>query len=178
MYNTKNHVLIRDIISKFHPDFITNYPLSAWALANPQKLNIEGLIEETLAAVGGYDFVDEDGYDFNDSCQSDSKTTSVNIKTRVVEVKNIESKIGALRITVFNPLKDSVDFMFIPSDDRVKLARACYGTSMFKQRLQMNWNSDCDHYNMFEQFRMPTFKDMARADYQDWTQRKLGLIPN
>ena len=178
MYNTKNHVLIRDIISKYHPTFIADENLSAWALANPRRLNVELLIEETLAAVGGYDFVDAAGYDFNDSCQSDSKTTSVNIETRVVEVKNVENKIGALRITIFNPLSDSVDFMFIPSDDRVKLTRACYGTSQFKQRLRMNWNSDYDHYNMFEQFRMPTFADMARANYQDWTQRKLGLIPN
>ena len=83
-----------------------------------------------------------------------------------------------MRITIFNPLSDSVDFMFIPSDNRVKLARACYGANEHVQRLQMTWNSDYDHYNMFEQFRMPTFTDMARADYQDWTQRKLGLIPN
>ena len=178
MYNTKNHVLIRDIISKYHPDFITNYPLSKWSLANPHKLNIEGLIEETLAAVGGYDFVDEDGYDFNDSCKSDSKTTSVNIKTRVVEVKNIENKIGALRITIFNPLKDGVDFMFIPSEHRVNLSRACYGTSLFKERLLMRWSNTLDHYNTFDQFRMPTFTDMARANDTDWTQRKLGLIKN
>jgi hypothetical protein len=178
MYNTKNHVLIRDIISKYHPDFITNYPLSKWSLANPQKLNIEGLIEETLAAVGGYDFVDEDGYDFNDTCKSDSKTTSVNIKTKVVEVKGVENKIGALRITIFNPLKDGVDFMFIPADQVGNYTRACYGTSQFEQRLRMSWNSTKDHYNIYDQFRMPTFTDLARADHQDWTQRKLGLVPN
>ena len=178
MYNNKNYVLMRDVITKHHPMFADSKSLREWGLAKPQLFNIESLIEETLAAVGGYDFVDAAGYDFNDSCQSDSKTTSVNIKTRVVEVKNVESKIGALRITIFNPLKDSIDFMFIPSDNRVKLARACYGTSMFKQRLLMSWNSDCDHYNMFEQFRMPTFNDLAQATHEDWAERKFSTVLN
>jgi hypothetical protein len=178
MYNTKNYVLMRDIITKHHPKFIESDQVRKVGLENPEAFNIEFLIEQTLAYVGGYDFVDAAGYDFNDSCKSDSKTTSVNVKTRKVEINHVENKIGALRITIFNPIKDEVDFMFIPAYHVNNISKACFGTSQFQRRVMMTWNNKQDHYNMFDKFRMPTFKDMAKATHQDWVKRKFGRIPN
>ena len=103
---------MRDIVCKHHPAFKRSADLRHYGIKHNDIFNIERLVEESLAAAGGYDFVDAEGYDFTD--YSDSKTTSVNQKTYHVEVNGVETKIGALRITAYNPFKDSADYFFVP----------------------------------------------------------------
>ena len=163
---SKHFVLIRDVISKYHPEFCKSADLCRYALQNPTIFNVERLIEESLAAVGGYDFVDEAGRDFNCQWNSDSKTTTViqdgHSKTAIIT--SIESKIGSLRVTIYNPFRDRVDFMYIPRREVVALSEPCYGRkAAAKEKLRARWNESGDHYNLFNIFRKKSFEDLALA---------------
>ena len=105
---SKNLVFMRDIVCKHHPAFKRSADLRHYGIKHNDIFNIERLIEESLAAVGGYDFVDEEGYDFNDIQYSDSKTVSVvnnggAKQTKVIIISSVENKIGSLRVTIYNP---------------------------------------------------------------------------
>jgi hypothetical protein len=153
---------MRDIICVYHPEFNKEGLLRSSGLSNPKRFNIEMLIEETLAAIGPYEFVDAEGYDFTDF--SDSKTTSVNEKTGMAEVGNVETKIGALRITTYNPLKESVDYFFVPKSHLNRVKTACYGKNSHKERIQFTYSRRYeDHYGWFENYRVKTFEELALA---------------
>lgn len=159
----KNYVLLRDIVTKYHPDFNTSKEVQEFALKNHDVLNVERLIEYTLAHVGGMNFVDAEGYDFL-PCYSDSKTVSISRATRDAYISSVENKIGALRITAYNPHKDQADFFYVPKSDVPLVKRACYGKSMFKQRIMFCY-SEKGHYNSFEKYRVPSFEVLAKANY-------------
>jgi hypothetical protein len=158
---SKNLVLMRDVICKYHPRFVESLGLRKYGLDNPQMFNVERLVEESLAAVGGYDYVDEDGYDFSDF--SDSKTTSISLKTRIASVGNVENKIGALRITSYNPHLDSLAYFFVSQTDVKYVKLPCYGNSSHKERIRFTWHPNDDHYNSFEDYRKDDFESLARS---------------
>jgi len=159
----KNSVLLRDIITKYHPVWKKYPDIHSFMINSPRSFNVEHLIEVCLAHVGGYNFVDEAGYDFDDPVWSDSKTLSVNVKSYRAELGNLANKIGALRITIYNPHSDKVDFMYMTFDEWNEYKRSCYGKNQEdKTRLVMSWNKK-DHYNQFEKFRLKSFKELARC---------------
>ena len=163
---SKSLVLMRDVICKYHPSFRKSKDLQGYGMKHSEIFNVERLIEESLAAVGGYDFVDADGYDFNDKWNSDSKTVTVipdgHSKTAVIG--GIENKIGSLRVTIYNPFKESLDFMYIPRHSVQRLKEPCYGKGgVNKEKLRVRWNTANDHYNGFEDFRVKSFEALARA---------------
>jgi hypothetical protein len=83
--STKHKILINEVISKALPDFADQATRDAVMriMDNyPKVIDVENLVEHALARLGGYQFVDEEGRDFNDVDDSDSKTSSVNVKTR------------------------------------------------------------------------------------------------
>jgi hypothetical protein len=127
----------------------------------PDIFNIERLIEESLAAVGPYKFVDQEGYDFSDL--SDSKTTTVNANTRVATISNVETKIGALRITAYNPFKESVDYFYVSKRDMKYVKSPCYGVNDHNERIKFTYSSRSDAYGMFEDYRVKSFTELAKA---------------
>jgi hypothetical protein len=153
---------MRDIICVYHPEFNKEGLLRSSGLSNPKRFNVEMLIEETLAAIGPYEFVDEEGYDFTDF--SDSKTTSVNQKTGKGTIGSVETKIGALRITVYNPFKDTADYFFVPKTHLNRVKLPCYGNESHKERILFRYSSRYkDNYGWFEDYRVATFEDLALA---------------
>jgi hypothetical protein len=163
---SKNLVLMRDVICIYHPEFRASKDLRRYGMKHPDIFNVERLIEESLAAVGGYDFVDEAGRDFNDRGNSDSKTTTVipdgNSKTAVIN--SVENKIGSLRVTIYNPFKESLDFMYIPRNKVQILKEPCYGKGgVNKEKLRIRWNQAKDYYNSFEDYRVKSFQELATA---------------
>lgn len=167
----KNLVFMRDIVCKYHPEFRKSRSMRMRGLKHPKIFNIERLIEESLAAVGGYDFVDKAGYDFNDVAYSDSKTVTVvnnggPKQTKVIIIASVENKIGSLRVTIYNPFKNSIDFMYIPKKD-VQYWMENSGTTgtanKFKQRIRTSWNPERDDYNKLEQYRVSSFEELALA---------------
>lgn len=163
---SKNFVLIRDVIIKYHPDFVKNRTLQKMALSRPHIFNVERLIEEALAAVGGYNFVDEAGRDFDCPNNSDSKTASLlrNKQSAItLTISSVECKIGSLRVTIYNPFADRVDFMYISEKDIKSVKRACYGKNEHSQRIVGSWNQFTDSYNSMEDFRKWSFEELATA---------------
>lgn len=165
---SKNQVFMRDIISKYHPKFSTR-ARRQWGTEMADDLNVERLFEQCLAEVGGYDRVDEAGRDFNDPWNSDSKTCSVRSKPDSKwllyegRIKSVESKIGSLRVAIFNPYKNRIDFAYVPKKDVDLLSRQGCGKGMFKKHIKFTWNFKKDHYNSFEQFRVRDFEALATA---------------
>jgi hypothetical protein len=160
---SKSLVLMRDVICQYHPEFVQNCALQKFALDMPKRFNIEHLIEETLAHVGRLKFVDAEGYDFLPD-YSDSKTVTVNSNTRVAEINSVENKIGAIRITAYNPFKDGVDFFFVPKSDLSYVKEPCYGlTQSFKERIKFTYSKKSDNYGWFEDYRVESFKRLAIA---------------
>jgi len=164
---SKNLVLMRDVITKTHPAFKASADLVSYGIKHSEIFNCERLIEESLAVEGGYDFVDEDGYDFNDAYRSDSKTVTVipDGKSKTAVVGSVENKIGSLRITIYNPFKGSLDFMYIPYRRWQGLKEQCYGRSGgSKEKLRIRWNQANDYYNGgFDEFLVKDFKALATA---------------
>lgn len=160
---SKNYVLMRDVICKYHPEFKKSKDLQKYGLKHPDIFNCERLVEEALAATGGYNFVDESGRDFDCPDNSDSKTVSVQPSSKVVEVASVENKIGSLRITIYNQFTQNLHFMYIPHKSLSVLKLPCYGKNQFKERLLMKWNESGNHYNSFQRFIVPDFKALAQA---------------
>jgi hypothetical protein len=158
---TKAAVLMRDLICVYHPEFVHSSDMRRCGLRRPDLFNVERLVEESLSAVGRYEFVDAAHYDFSDL--SDSKTTTVNLKSRQAEIGNCEGKIGSLRITAYNPHRDRLDFFYVPARDLDYVRIPCYGKEAYKERIKFTWSDHSDHYNWFEDFRVSTFVDLAQA---------------
>ena len=158
---SKSLVFMRDVICRYHPSFKSSSDLQKFGLEMPERFNIEHLIEETLAAIGPYQFVDEEGYDFTDL--SDSKTTTINANTRVGTVSSVETKIGALRITAYNPFKDAADFFYVSKRDLQYVKSPCYGVNSHKERILFTYSTKGDTYGMFEDYRVETFGELALA---------------
>ena len=158
---SKSLILMRDVICIYHPRFQASRDLRAYGMEAPDIFNIERLVEESLAAVGPYRFVDEEGYDFTDF--SDSKTTTINANTRVGSIGNVETKIGALRITAYNPFKESTDYFYVSKRDMKYVKSPCYGVNDHKERILFFYSKKVDAYGMFEDYRVKNFEDLARS---------------
>jgi len=160
---SKGLVLIRDVISQYHPKFQKDAELTRMALADPEMFNCERLIEHTLAHVGNMTFVDAEGYDFLPD-YSDSKTVSVNENTGKAEVGSVETKIGPLRITCYNPIKDRADYFYVPKNHVRRVSSPCYGKQSHKERVQFNYSFKfMPDYGWFEEYRVESFVKLARA---------------
>ena len=158
---SKHLVLMRDVICKYHPRFRKSEDIRRFGLEAPEHFNIERLVEESLAAVGGYKFVDEEGYDFSDF--SDSKTTSINYGDNSATVMGVECKIGALRIVAYNPFKNASDYFFVPKDEVHSIKRPCYGKNAGRERIVFRYSTAKKDYTWFERYRMSSFRKLALA---------------
>lgn len=158
---SKSLVLMRDVICIYHPEFRISKDLRAYGMKHPDIFNVERLIEESLAAVGPYEFVDQEGYDFTDL--SDSKTTTINANTRVGTISSVETKIGALRITAYNPFKESADYFYVSKRDMKYVKSPCYGVNDHKERILFKYSTKGDAYGMFEDYRVKSFEELAQA---------------
>lgn len=160
---SKEAVFMRDLISKYHPVFKKSADLVKFGLENPHHFYIEGLVEETIASVGNLNFVDAEGYDFLPD-YSDSKTVSVNCNTYKAEIGSVENKIGALRISVYNPINDSIAYFFIPKRRLAMVKLPCYGNNSHKERIVFSYSKlHSDSYGWFDEYRVDTFEELAKA---------------
>lgn len=169
---SKHEMLFEEIISKYHPDIVGNESVIDFCKKNIKWLNIERMIEETMAAVGGYDFVDQPHYDFTDG--TDSKTASVAPNSRTYYGKETSSysceiggignigenssvKTGALRVIVYNPHTQELEYYFIPNKDMKKLMR--WHASGY--RITTTWNINKQTNNKLDPYRVKDFETLA-----------------
>ena len=163
---SKEHALLRDVIVHYLPYFVGKRTRIKDALANPEMFNITGMIEKCMAVASEGQYTLVDGAraisDFSDT--SDSKTVTVSRYPNGAikgEVKGINTKIGSLRIVIYNSVVDRTDYMFIPADHVHNLANACFGKNSHDTRLRLTYTLQYDSYNMFDHYRVPSFKVLA-----------------
>lgn len=157
---SREAVFMRDLICQYHPEFVLSSEMRQCGLRRPELFNIEKLVEESLAFIGGYKFVDADHFDFDD--YSDSKTASVSLFTQQCSVTGVDGKIGSLRISVYNPCTEGLDYFYVPKKDLEYVRTPCYGKQFYRQRIRFRWSKN-GHYNWFEDFRLPDFVTLAQA---------------
>jgi len=189
---TKQQILLRDIIFKKLPGIADDILMQEYILKlielYPTSVDVENLIEHSLAHKGGYEFVDEAAKDFNDKDESDSKTVSVNPKTGRAEIIGLENKIGSIRITIYNPISpEATSFLYIPRAHLPLLIRECFGTNEGKKRLVITWSKKrpkrfkdqkIGYFNMYEKFRVDTFEELAEMTDEKFYQLNPSLQLN
>lgn len=125
LYNTKEYVIMRDIICKHHPEFVDCRELRLYGLKHSGIFNVTRLVEETLAHLGNYSLLEDDAHaDFSDG--TDSKTASIRVNPHkdagisyrgeisgVTSVSGSE-KAGDLRCSIFNPHTDGMLYYYLP----------------------------------------------------------------
>ena len=160
--NTKNHVLYTEVVSKYFDA----------GTVDPEFLNIEKLIELSIAKEAGLKWVGELNLPWDFECdKSDSKTTSIrkekngNYTSFVGEISGTETKIGALRVVLYNPFANNcdgdVEYFFIPEMMVRFLEKACHGKQSGKCKIKYTWSPAKDFYNSLEPFRCTSFEEMC-----------------
>jgi len=118
MYKCKEHAIATEIIVKYHKRYKRNNYKKKDIISNYMDFKVERLVEESLANVGGYEWVDKAHFDFSDL--SDSKTASISINPSKAgssycgEITNVSGKMGALRVVIWNPHKAELLYYFLP----------------------------------------------------------------
>jgi hypothetical protein len=162
-------MFMRDIIIPYHPLFNKNSELAAYGMAHSDMFYVEKLVEHCLASIGGYNFVDEPFRDFDDLQNSDSKTVTVTNNgnnQRVLIIGSVENKIGSLRVTIFNPYANRIDYMYIPKHDvyRLKENDGTKGTAnKQKERIRGYYSESYNDYNKLNCYLVKDFTTLATA---------------
>lgn len=177
---TKTKTLLRDVIFKYHPEVKDNDTVKEFLSKHTDWVNIERMVEETMAAVGGYNFVDGEGYDFDDGealgcANSECKTASIypnpipkgNCNSYKLEISNVSKggpfggeKNGTLRVVLFNPITDSTHYYYIPK--RYWKDMIVYHPTTQIGKIAATWNSVTGSINKLDKFEVKNFKVLAQ----------------
>lgn len=166
---SKNLVLLRDIVNRYHPKFAANAEIRAMALEHPEFFNVESLVEYTMAQVGPYKFIDGAHCDYDDG--TDCKTASIRVNpskpgslTHRGEISNVSSvggsmKIGGLRCIIYNPHSDGLRYFFLPRSfwqDRVT-----YHPTSGIGKITYSYNRSTDLIPKLHEYECATFEELA-----------------
>ena len=161
---TKSQLIFRDIVFKYHPAFVRSPSLRKLALEEPEIFNVERLVELCMSTLGGYEFLDADGYDFSD--WSDSKTATIGLNDSVAVVGNIlgrgkqgEAKIGDLRVVLYNPFKQRLDYYFMPKAGWDQIRETGEAN---KGKLRATYNAQQDLIYKWQQWQCRDFTELAQ----------------
>jgi hypothetical protein len=90
-------------------------------VTNWRDFNVERLVEQAMAEVGGYAYVDAHHYDFDDFSDSKTATISKEGHSWKATVGNItqggldsKAKAGDLRVVVYNSYDGTLQYYFMP----------------------------------------------------------------
>ena len=167
---SKSLVLMRDVICIYHPDFRRSRDLQSYGLRQPHIFNVERLVEESLAAVGPYKFIDGEHCDFDDG--TDSKTASIRVNpvrvggnSHTGEISNVETagggrKMGALRCTIYNPHQDNLKFYFLPRD--MWSQNITIHPTSWIGKIMYTYHRPSDYINKLEGYQCSSFEELAR----------------
>lgn len=156
MSKSKNQLLYEKVIKNNLPGYEN---------VDPDDLNIERLIEKTIAKVGNLKWVGSENLPYDYECdKSDCKTSSVSVSITVRgTITSTESKEGALRCIVTNPHSpNEVDFFLIPNKAVRKLESKQGGTKYTgKKKITYTYSTSRDSYGILEPYRVDTLEEVA-----------------
>lgn len=150
-------------------------------LVHPNDLKMETIAEKAIAIVSGltwcgyrnlpYDFVEDKSDCKTSSCTAmptKSKYTAVSGEVTEYEstsysgtISSVETKVGTLRVIVYNAHKNACDFFLIPHKHIIPLSNLMSG-SYEKRRIDYSYHRGKDAYSKIEGFRVDTFEDVCK----------------
>jgi hypothetical protein len=167
----KATVLFNEVIAKYHPDISTNPEIRDFLASRLEWLNIEALIEETMAAVGGYKFVDGAHHDFSDGteCKTGSVAPNPSVSSEnsyMVRITNIESCAGttkgSIRAVVYNPHTQTCNYYYIPESDLNTVLKLTHGNGPGTiKNLYATWNKKTNKINKLDPYQVKNFQTLA-----------------
>ena len=173
----KNRLILEKICFPYLPDMFPTEASRRLALAHPNAYNVEHLVELALSEVGGYPFVDAEGYDFTDEDYSDSKTCTLRIRDNTFTIGKIENKIGSFRIVVYNEIKDDLDYIYLTSQGVCDWTeRNFLKKKPWEERVRTSYTESTDSYNKLEKYRVNTFVELAEmsdAKFDEYDRNKI-----
>lgn len=163
----KNRKILQEIISVHNTDH------SDCLTKDPRSYNVPFLLEQTMAMVGGYEFVDAAHFDFSDGteCKSASVQANAQIKngnetsihsvriTNTISGAGIE-KSGDLRVVLYNNVTDSLEYFFIPQRDIFQLSTIDISNKV--GNIHASYNSKTGLIPKLEKYRMPDFVSLCK----------------
>jgi hypothetical protein len=171
----KNRVILEKICFTYLPDMFPTKESQGLALKYPNAYNVEHLVELALAKVGGYNWVDEEGYDFDDADFSDSKTCTLRCYDGQLGLTKIQNKIGSFRMVIYNEFKDDLHFIYLTSKGRERWIESGYlQKKPWEQRIRTSYNESKDSYNKLEEYRVSTFVELARMSDESFKSYKIN----
>lgn len=157
----KNKIMLNEIVVKYFPKYKDS---------DPFDLNIERLIEKCIAKESGLTWIGDEGlpYDFKED-RSDAKTgcCRVNVSPEgyekcAGEISSVETKVGDLRVVIYNEARRTCHFFLIPHKMIKSLAVWGYGKNSQKMRIMFSYSMRNDTYsNGLEVFRKSSFKEIC-----------------
>jgi hypothetical protein len=167
---SKEHLILTEIIFKYHPLFVNNIELQTFALENQDVFRIERLVEHTMAYVGGYNFINGAHCDFDDG--SECKTASVrpspnkpSTTSYTLEISNVVSsggcaKTGPIRVVLYNPHTYNLKYYYLPAAAIYDIGVNIHPTTNMG-RLFATWNSLTGICNKLDYYEVDNFTTLA-----------------
>jgi len=174
----KSDCIYREIILKYNSDFRSDPVLAEKFLKDSRMLNIEYLVEMTMAEVGGYDFVDGAGYDFSDGTECKTAKIGETLKHKCTnvypgQISNVRSKrsgllkTGDLRVVLYNPFLDRCEYFYIPQSDLdVELVVKTDGALEFTYNRKKGLIDKLEPYRVADFVTLATMTACDELDYE------------
>jgi hypothetical protein len=113
----KHQCILKDIAHQHLPEYQQGNQLPT-LITNWRHYNVEHIVEDAMAHVGGFVYVDKDHYDNSD--YSETKTGTCRQHDRVATISGIISrhtktaKVGDIRAVIYNEFTEQLDYFFLP----------------------------------------------------------------
>ena len=140
------------------PKFLPQFQ-SRW-----RHYSAEHIVEDAMAHVGGYTYVDKDHYDNSD--YSETKTGTLSRHDLRVRIGNIVSKhtgtpkVGDIRAVIYNEFTTELEYFFMPKAEWEDIRE--HGDAN-KAVLRASYNQHTGKVIKWERFRVKDFETLAKT---------------
>jgi hypothetical protein len=158
----KHQRILQDIAHRHLPEYQDPRRLPD-LLTRWRHYNVEHIVEDAMAHVGGYRYVDENHYDNSDF--SETKTGTLRQHDRTATISAIlsrhggKAKVGDIRAVIYNEFTAELEYYFLPKAEWECLRE--YGASN-STILRAKYNPETNTIYKWQRFRKPTFEALAQ----------------
>ena len=133
-------------------------------------LQMDRIVEEAMAKKGSFEMVSISGMDFSD--ESDAKSCVSSIRnndkkrgtwTHSFEIRNITTKVGALRIIAYNKILDKFHYFYVPHNaySHLKHSLSIIVEQYNRKAEEPRWTGIPKKTRAFWKYECATFEEMC-----------------
>jgi hypothetical protein len=159
----KHQRILKDIAHVHLPEYQDPRHLAVFD-TRWRHYNVEHIVEDAMAHVGGYSYVDKDHYDNSD--YSETKTGTCRQHDRTATISSIISrhtktaKAGDIRAVIYNEFTGNLDYFFLPKAEWELLREHGEANCSI---LRTKYQPATDVYTKWQRFRLGDFETLART---------------